>query len=515
MKRIRCGIFCGQISNGCILRSSALLIRNKRKNNFMPKLLLFPPFQARPLRRLLAYLQEQTIITENEQIYTFASVGELASLLYQEQLLLFVSALAAVPHDLFEYLIDRGEVWCTKHGDPISVQLHYPNRATRWIVSAKTWGCPRPTVAFLQRLRNFLAIMEVGDSGSPGGVGLAKLRASWLGQYGLNWKRHRQERPNQAAVAEIRARGMGARSDLLSTDTYEFAWELDRKNAYASDLAQPLPTGPAMRFGHGLIAPFPVWVGTCQVTIPDALCYGLFPMRNLEKQLYYPTQPGQYETWLWSNQAALCARHGLHVEPLAGWGWYETTTDCASFVEQLTALRDQHPEHAGLIKLALVAAIGRLGMEDVRYMLSRHASEEDVRIALERRASDYFVKTEVEYRPQTMPHWFWYVLASGFCSLTEEAYNWAKGEYLLGTNTDAVILKPEADISRYPSKHSPENWEMPLGRDSNLVGSTDGWRSRKLTKVTLPALRHLIATDAQTGQILDKRPGKKKREEKS
>lgn len=461
----------------------------------MKKLLLFPAHLGTGRARLLAYLEQNQITTENEQTYQLCNVGELASLLLQENLLLFVGSLGKLPAGSLDYLIDHSRVWSSKRGDPVSAQFIYSGKKTRWLASCKSWGYNKPSLDFLRQIRAFFDVLDMGVSTGPGGAGLALLRTSWKREFGLNWKRHRHQRPTQACCNELGERGMGARSDCLTTETFDWAWELDRKNAYGADFSEPMPTGPVTRFLFGLVEDYQIWFGECEVTIPEDLCYGLFPMRDGEGQLYYPTRKGTYTTWMSSYKAAMCQRNGLLVEPQEGWGWYETTTDQALFVQEMEVLRDAHPEIGDLIKLSLVAAIGRLGMDNTRYYLSREGNDEtDVRVAFDKRASDYFLKQEIDYKPQSMPHWYWYVQEIASTKLTEEGYQWAKKEMLIGTNTDAVILKPEARTSKYPSKS-----------DSQMVKSGH-WRARKLLKVTIPALRHLTAT-TENGEQIDTRPG--------
>src|SRR6185312_11928884 len=110
-------------------------------------------------------------------------------------------------------------------------------------------------------------------------------------------------------------------------------------------------------------------------------------------------------------------------------------------------------------------------------------------------AYDWFVRSERDYRPATMPHWFNYTLMQCRLSLTKMAKYWAEREMLVATNTDAVLLKPEADVSEYPDKGSP----MPVG----------AWGKRTLHNVTVPAKRHLISDEKVTrpGAPKKRKPG--------
>lgn len=474
--------------------------------------ILFPNYISKPTQRMLACLEGNQITTENNQTYTLYSIADLSALLLQENLLLFVESITGLPDLWLDYCIEYGRVWCNKRGTPVSIQFTYQGRQTRWVTMSKSWGVKKPTKHFLQNLRSFFNHMDTGVSTGPGGLGLTMMRKSWLSQFRLNWKAHRHQRPNWGVCTEMQEKGMGARSDDSPTrETFDWIWEIDRKNAYGADLSCPLPTGAACRFldgmGHG---DFPIFVADCLVALENESLFGFFPIRNEEGELAYPTRKGTYTTWLWSNQIAMCERHGLKVEIADGWGWRETTTDCAAFVREMECLRDAAPTRqiADWVKLCLVAAIGRLNSSPYRSFLA-HDGTDAQRIADAGRALDLFLREELDTRPQSMPHWFWYVLSLGMEKLTEEAFLWKQQEMLIATNTDAVLIRKEADTSKYTEKiksmkYLDDSMIQHLAMDNSIKSGT--WQARKLLKVTLPALRHLTATTEQ-GEKIDKRPG--------
>lgn len=272
-------------------------------------------------------------------------------------------------------------------------------------------------------------------------------------------------------------------------------------------MASELPTGPAGRFLDGIgHEEYRIFVADCTVTIPTDQIFGFFPVRGEEGELIYPISSGRYHTWLWSNQVAMCRRHGLTVDVGDGWGWRETTTDCARFVQEMERLRDAAPTRqiADWVKLCLVAAIGRLNSSPYRSFLA-HDGEDEQRIADAGRALDLFLREELDTRPQSMPHWFWYVLSLGMEHLTEEAFIWKKQEMLVATNTDAVLIRKESDVSNYPRKQQMTGQQCMANLSSEPFKSGT-WQARKLLRATLPALRHLTATTEQ-GEKIDKRPG--------
>lgn len=130
-------------------------------------------------------------------------------------------------------------------------------------------------------------------------------------------------------------------------------------------------------------------------------------------------------------------------------------------------------------------------MEGPRYVLTKEPQEEKWRVCAQGAVTPYFIK-EKKTRQKGMPHWMWCVLERVNCQLTEQAWLWREQEMLVATNTDAVLLRPEADLSAYAEK-GPGN---PSGT----------WQKRRLTDVTIPALRHLMARGPR-GEKIDTRPG--------
>lgn len=455
--------------------------------------LLFPRYMPNPRRRQLAYLEQGILTLEDGTRFVTSSPEEIADLLYELNTLTFVPSIPKIQY--FDWYIHNGRVWCTKQGTPTSIGLKFPRSSTRWLVSCQAWGYGEPSLDMLHNLRELYQLLEAGVANGPGGLGAAVMKQSWHRQFGDDWMRHRHERPNQYACDDISAHSTGSRSDLFEEHgPFDELVEIDMKNAFGWALAQPLPTGKCLGFWEAETArEFAIYWAECTVTIHDPLPYGIFPVRT-EEQVLYPTRPGTYQCHLWSNTITRVEEAACSIEIKRGWGWYETTTDCAAFVKQMERFRDQAPAHLKpLIKQVLVAAIGRLGMSSTRHFLSEDGEEGvDEHLAIDGLMTDLFIITERDYHPQSMPHWMWYIFSLVREALEKEAMKWKKQELLVATNVDAVLLKPGQDMSAYPDKES----SRPGVDSGELVISPSGtWQKRTLHRVTLPALRHLISDE--------------------
>lgn len=459
-------------------------------------LLLFPTTNGRHIWRRYGMWRDGTLTILDGDTLPAVTAQEIAQVQYDENLILLVDDLMHLP---IEQFLAFTEVNCDKRGTPLSIRITYKGGTTRWIYSIKGWGVVRVSLTFLAELREVHQALDVGTVGSPGGLGMRTLKATWKAQFGDAWWAHRHQRPTEACCGQIRRYGTGSRADLLTDQIKHAALiEVDIKNAFGAAMAARLPTGKVGRFfDYGPPACCVIWVAECHVTLAEPLPYGLFPLKVDGADTIYPTQPGEYATWLWSCQVELCVRHGLTVQVGDGWGWTETTTDCAAFVRLMEQLRDQaSPALAGYFKLCLVAAIGVTGMRPEHHVLSLYGEDGvDIRVCADGLATEYFLKTTRDARPKDMPHWMYWILASVQCQLTEEAWTWIQRELLVADNVDAVLLKPEAEpfLADYPAKSEP--------------GTPSGtWRKRTLRDARLPALRHLQATTAD-GETIDKRPG--------
>jgi hypothetical protein len=445
---------------------------------------LFPKFIRQPRARTLAFWQLGRVYTL-EQAWDCFAFADVLELLFQENLLLFVKSLFDLPEAWLETCIEAGDVFSTEDGTPRACRVQGPRSTTRWIVQSDAWGHTAPSLAMLEELSAVLARARVGTPTTPGALGITLLKESWREQFGDAWPAHRHQRPPEGVCLWLSETCTGARADFDPSHAGTLIPTLhtiDRKNAYGAAF-QEVPSGPSTRFYGGHTGSFATYYATVTCRLRSALAYGLFPVRTAatgSAETVYPTQPGDYQTHLWKEEIEFLQARGIDITLAGGEGWREMTTDTASFVATMEQLRDAAPPALAVyFKRALVAAIGRLGMPSVSHRLS--LEETETRVAFDGRATDYFVQQTIEKRPESMPHWFYYVLMKCRLALTQEAESWKQQELLLGTNTDAVFLEAHADTSSYTEEE--QKADAPSGT----------WIVSTHTNVRLPASRHFVS----------------------
>jgi hypothetical protein len=406
---------------------------------------------------------------------------------FERNMLTFIDDFRHFPY-LDECLARGAYVPCTELGKPIAIRLKGPRGTTRWIVNVGAWGCEKLSVGWLRDMREMYSYMGVGTQSTPGALGQAEMRRVWKEEYGDGWKKHRHQRPPGIACKQIQEASTGARSDTIAMQqSFETAWEIDAKNAYGH-AARKVPTGYTYRVlpgGPEQVEGYETYFVRCHVLIHDSLKYGPFPIRRTSEfgqQIPdYPTEPGAYVTWLWREEVELARARGCVVFTHEGWAWEEWTEELTPFVDLMTRLRDEAPTEfiASQVKGALVAALGRFGMPAGLHVLvpEDQATPDDLPLAINGEALNWFVQWKPDPQPVTMPHWFSFILMKCRLSLFEQAEKYAISEHLIATNTDAVIVTPDADVSAYP--------------DRGQQIETGQWRKRLLHEVVVPAPRHL------------------------
>lgn len=463
----------------------------------------FPQFVSKPIWRTYAVLLPETQEIEADGTrYHFTDGSNLIQLLFTHNLLLLVPGWASLPDDLFDVVMaSKGHIWCSMKGVPRSLQCYNRGRSTRWIIDSKAcWNLPA-TQASCKLLQSLAVHTQAGTCTTPGSLGLNMLRNTWPLQYPDDadvdkaaedyqpeWQRHRHIRPSPGMCYWLQETCVGARSEVLADSQEEFpeAWEIDRKNAYG-DAFRSLPTGHSECFWREDTAHLATYYASCVVTINKPLDYGLFLVKHEKGVNVAPTSTGLYRTSLWKEEIDWVRGipdSGVEIEVLKGEGWRSTTRDTEMFVLLMERLRDNAPTEAiaDQVKRALVAAIGRLNMPPQRYELTTEQTNTCL-VGSDGLAMDLYTKEVIDPRPQTMPHWYSYVAMQVRLALSQEALKWKTEEMLLGTNTDCVYIRKEADVSSYPL--ACEKKSLPSG----------AWSVKLLTKVRFPANRHLISTE--------------------
>lgn len=457
----------------------------KPNNDHVP--VLFPKFIGKGTWRTLALYHNHELLLESGQRYEIACTDDLAQLLFDLNLLCFVQSILDLPEDWLDLGLEHGDIWCTEDGTPRALRLHGPRNTTRWLAQSDAWGYKAPELEMLSLLRQVFNRAQVGTVTTPGALGIALLKQSWRQQFGDEWRMHRHQRPPEGVCLWLAETCTGARNDFEpehEKTVFSVLKEIDLKNGYGFAFSQGVPTGASIGFRGGHCAHFATYYAYCEVAIREPLSYGLFPVRRTTAstvETVYPTQPGIYTTTLWKEEIERLRARGLEVVLGGGEGWSEMTQEPALFVQTLEKLRDDAPETLKpFFKLALVTGIGRLGLPSVSYTLTEEETE--TRVAFDGRAFDLFVQKHVEKRPESMPHWFYYILMKCRLIYSEEAEKWKEQEMLLGGNTDGLYLSSAADLSTYPTQ--AEKATQPSGT----------WIAFQYEEVRLPYSRGFIST---------------------
>lgn len=421
-----------------------------------------PLYIEKQLRvRALAGFIPGLLVTESGTQYECYDAGTLIKCLFAENLILFVRRFSDLPE--MEKMMDGAKnIYCNKEGRILAFVLEGARRKTHWIVEVEDWGYAVPVAEVLRELRATFDHCGVGPQNSPGGLGQALMRKSLKDQYGDNWYQHRHRRPSQPVVDILRANSFGARQDAVDARHFDEAIELDMKNAYSFNFRK-LPTGICSRTYKEAAWQHATFFAPVRITISKPLKLGLFPIRNLDKSISYPIEPGGYDTWLWREQCEFLKARNLTVEITGpGLAWEEFTTDMEAWSLLMEHLRDTAPSEmtALHIKLATVAGIGRENMPDLKYSIQETGELGiDIPLIMDGLALDWWVHAEHEERPNTLPHWYFYGVAMMALALTIKAFEYQ--DYLIGTATDAVYLRVDAPgLDQYPGK---EEENVPSG----------------------------------------------------
>lgn len=464
--------------------------------------LLWPRYIEKSFtERTLAYVDGNSLVVESGLVLVFATFTEFVSLIFQHNLLTFVKSLASFA--FLSELVKFAKVFCQKTGVPIAARMRGKKNSTRWLVQLTSWDYPAPTPEVLVELRATYEHCQVGTPNTPGALGQALLRKCWLEEYGQDWRKHRHQRPPAVVCQVLGEQGTGARSETLTPGVeYDVVNELDEKNAYADKFTR-VPTGRCYRAMRVEPTEMATYFGECTVEISERLLYGCFPVRT-DVGPFYPTAPGMYTAWLWREEIELARMEGCRVTFQHGWSWARFTEEPRVWVEKMNRLRDTAPTPgvAAHIKHAIVAAIGRFGMKPETYGLvpGSERGPGDLPIADDGIVYDWWIHKEIEYAPQTLEHWLQYTLMMCRLSLYHQAIKWMRQEMLIATNTDAVYVKEEADVSDYPEKASgqaPGTWRKTM---LHRFRSDKPRHIRSQEKTTLPG----VAREART-----KRPREK------
>jgi hypothetical protein len=237
------------------------------------------------------------------------------------------------------------------------------------LIQAETWALQNKEPEFMfENLRRTFDYFGYGTSASQIALGMTILRQCWYELYGKDWWFQRVKGvPNGIAYAMrqhpippyVVTHGQGS--------VFEKGYSLDIKGAFPSAMGdnRGMPDGPSfhLRAHH---EPYSIenlqsrnflhWIGMHRCEIVSPLPVGLFPIKvkdgpNIKSTLsrgkgndwHWPTSPGVYESWMSNEMAEVCAKYGVQVGLLWGWGWKKSRIDYALFIEKMQRFRDEAP----------------------------------------------------------------------------------------------------------------------------------------------------------------------------
>lgn len=356
--------------------------RSSRKHgntNTIARVGLFPPIWARTAKkpsRVLAWAAEGLLTTEHGDTFPYLGPSDLRILVHEaaaDGLLLYMPAKdfeALIP----DFLSRRECVWSDSAGKIVAFKVR-SGRRTRYIYRATVWA-QLDGIDKLAELRRFLDDMGVGDLGTPGAVGIRLMYAHYP-------RGKRQFRPPSAAWQDLYNNLIAGRTELLEPFKGRAAVELDLNNAYAAGIAAGVPQGRCWRVFEEIDAePAAWWYGHWKWRLPAKIPYGVLGSRppvtgrrRLRSRLSWPRDGGsEGEGWYTGEEIAEARKAGYICEFQGrGWAWEQLSTDFAEWAQWMDAAKLAYraqrtePARATLpeqwIKLATVAAIGRLGMD--------------------------------------------------------------------------------------------------------------------------------------------------------
>lgn len=293
-----------------------------------------------------------------------------------------------------------GDETCTTGDELIVLCLHLgiSSRSSkiRTIAPAGVWsmGDPhgrREILAWLARLRWLFDAMGAGVHATPGATGEQAMWPCFAGE-------RRVKRPTLRGVEILDKFAIGGRIETYEVRrTFDVAYEIDQHNSYAAH-AGLLPSGPAHVITEPDMAarillpanrprvPYATWFGECLIEITgeidrrDLLPLAIrHPVPDDPHAIEWLWRPGGIQkVWLWREQAAHLERRIAAGYPLRlvaieeALVWPSWSDALRPWVNQLDALRAEArgPQRSGLVKLCIVAGIGRLAMPYSRRRLT-------------------------------------------------------------------------------------------------------------------------------------------------
>lgn len=434
--------------------------------------------------------------TRSGEVFDTSTLNDLLNIVHDNDLFTICQDIVGLPYVYEMAGHDHIETLCTKDGLPTMACMRYKNYK-RWLVRSQVWN-DDATPQFTESLHNTFGYIGTGVKPSPSSVGRETMRKVWkdnrLGRY-----------TNVSIACEDYLHDNCLGGIAVTPGIFRFTDEailLDMKSAYPKHLRK-LPCGAASYYVDGSYLQYElIWFAKCIVTIPRTLPLGPFPVRQLVpshpvEKIQYPTDPGVYETYLWSFQAEDCKRAGCTVDVISGYGWRSVTDDPQQWVDYMYELRQSAPSDDIMrhTKHITNATIGSMGMGRLLHVLTTEYTDGDkVCFNEEGLPIELFVHPKYVGDSSLMPHWMYANIAYTNSAVYNFALPFAIEGRLLMIDYDSIIVSGSVDTSLYHEKRSSAGNAAPIG----------SWLYTILHNCYIPAARSYESDEEM------KRPGVKR-----
>lgn len=338
----------------------------------------------------------------------------------------------------------------------LRVKPYRDKRRSGWVIDAATWGGlagasrgqPSPT---LQSIRDALNRIGTGSHNTPSAAGLMAM-SLWF-----DGRAERLFRPSASCERIIRGNLVGGRVDTLRPrEEFERLYEVDINDAYPWG-ARRVPAGRCYALARGGTGAKKAAFLRCRIRrngrmgeLGEVGNIGPLPVRRAGGRLEYPTE-GEWTGWYWREEIEAAREAGYTVIPECGWEWSDWSDGLATWARRMHETRyalRAHPggeRSAGLVKLAAVAAIGRLGGAESAYEIT----EDETGTPYMDRCSGlldpdgnpwpWSIREKPAHRPELLPHVASYINAQVRLATWRKAMEEAREGALVATNYDAVL----------------------------------------------------------------------------
>lgn len=348
---------------------------------------------------------------------------------------------------------------------------------SRHIRCASSWAARTPSLALLRDIRHICDELGQPAAPSPGTLGASAMLAIWRDRDDAG-RHSRPPLPLLASLIQHSPGGFKFTGDPAGV--YEDAYELDRRNGYAAEcrtLPAGTPHGPYQGPYASEIATRPAlgagallgshrcrsWFGrlTLEIMAPGIPLGDLPPFlieSPLDGSLIAPTAPGVYTSWCWQFEAEAItqrASEGAPLRILAAndlWCWPAETQELWPWQELMDQARAHferrgEPHRAQLVKAAIVAGIGRLGMPylDTDVLADDDGSddgepEEGTQLVISDLTPNLTWRLRSRFNDHGAPlHWHRYILARQNASILAAWHReWVAGRQPLAVNIDGL-----------------------------------------------------------------------------